>query len=86
MSSGDKLSLHMFDTPAGFTVQVNDLTTGETGSMVASTANGFASVKFDPSASTCSLITHAFHPMFSTSNAGTRLMWTAHTVQRRDVR
>jgi len=79
MRSGDKLSMHMFDTAAGFTVQVNDLTTGTTGSMVASQANGFASVKFDPSASSCSLVPHGFHPMFSTSNTGTRLMWTAHT-------
>jgi len=36
-------------------------------------------VKFDPSASTCSLLPGPFHPMYSTSSPATRLMWTAHT-------
>ncbi len=80
MGNGDRLKVHMFDTPNGFTVIVDDLTTGTSGSMVASTSNGFASVKFDPSASTCSLVPHAFHPMFATSSQKTRLMWTAHTA------
>jgi hypothetical protein len=80
MNSGDKLQVHMYDTPAGFTVVVDDLTAGTQGKMVASTANGFASVKFDPSASSCTLVPHPFHPMYSTSSPKTRLFWTAHTA------
>jgi hypothetical protein len=79
MASGDKLRLHMYDTPQGFTVRVDDMTAGTSGSMVASTANGFGSVRFDPSATSCSIVPNAFHPMYSTSGPDTRMTWTAHT-------
>ena len=79
MKSGDQLSVHMFDTASGFTVVVNDLTTGRSGKMVASAANGFASVKFDPNANSCSTITQAYHPMYSTSSPSTRVIWAAHS-------
>jgi hypothetical protein len=79
MRSGDRLKVHLFDTGKGFTVVVRDITAGTTGKMVASTANGFASVKFDPSASSCTLIPHAFHPAYSTSSPATRVTWAAHS-------
>jgi hypothetical protein len=79
MGAGDTLQVHMFDTAAGFKVVIEDQTRGTSGSMTASVANGFASVKFDPNASTCSLVNTPFHPEFATSGPDTRLMWTAHT-------
>jgi hypothetical protein len=79
MQSGDRLRVHLFDTPQGFTVTVQDLTTVTTGSMVASVANGFGSVKFDPSATTCSIVPNAFHPAYSTSSPATRVTWAAHS-------
>jgi hypothetical protein len=79
MRNGDRLSVHMSDTPKGFTVVVHDITSGTTGEMVASKANGFASVAFDPSASSCSVIKHAFHPAYSTSSPDTRVTWAAHS-------
>ncbi len=79
MNSGDQLVVSMKDTSNGFQVVIKDLTTGQSGSMTASTANQFAQVKYDPTASTCTNIPHAFHPMFSTSSEKTRLTWTAHS-------
>ena len=79
MRSGDRLKVHLFDTPRGFTVTVSDMTTGTTGKMVASTSNGFASVKFAPNAKKCSLAPHAFHPAYSTSSPATRVTWAAHS-------
>jgi hypothetical protein len=79
MQSGDKLRVAMFDTSAGFKVVINDLTSGQSGSMTASVANDFGQVNFAPNASTCT-VTHApFHPEFSTSSENTRLAWTAHS-------
>jgi hypothetical protein len=78
MHSGDHLKVRIFDTSRGLTTVVRDRTTHMTGRMVASTANGFASVRFAPGASRCKLIPHPFHPMFSTSTPKTRLQWTAH--------
>ena len=43
----------MHDTPAGFQVVIHDLTTGQSGSMTASVANGFGHAMFEPDASTC---------------------------------
>ena len=79
MGSGDRIRVHLFDTTAGFTVAIDDLTKGTSGKMVASAANGFASVNFNPSATTCSLTTHAFHPAYSTSSEKTRVPWAAHS-------
>src|SRR5271166_3072445 len=74
----------MLDTPVGFSVTLVDLTTGQTGSMTASIANGFQQVVFDPDSpdpkqprKQCSELPYAFHPMFSTSSEHTRLGWTA---------
>ena len=79
MASGDRLRVHLFDTRAGFTVVIRDLTRHTTGSMVASAANGFASVRYAPNATSCTLVRHGFHPEFSTSRPATRQMWAAHS-------
>ena len=77
MSPGDTILLDMHDTAAGFQVVVHDLTTGETGSMTASVANGFRQVLYEPH-SNCHSAPYAYHPMYSTSSEHTRLTWTAH--------
>ena len=79
MNSGDRLTVDMHDTPAGFTVVIHDLTTGASGSMTASTGNGFAQIKFDPAGTTCQSIPYAFHPMYATSSENTRVVWAAHS-------
>ena len=50
MNSGDQLTVHLFDTPDGLKVTIADHTTGATGSMTASKANGFGTVLFQPNA------------------------------------
>jgi hypothetical protein len=47
--------------------------------MVASAANGFAQLLFQPSATTCTTQTADFHPAFATSSEHTRNTWTAHS-------
>lgn len=80
MNPGDKLVARMHDTPDGFQVVIQDLTTGETGSMTASIANQFGQVKFAPAPSTeCTNIPYAFHPMYSTSSEHTRVPWASHS-------
>ena len=79
MSSGDKLVVALHDTPAGFQVVINDLTSGQSGSMTASIANGFGQVEYAPTAKTCKVDPYAFHPMYSTSSEHTRVPWAAHS-------
>jgi hypothetical protein len=79
MNSGDQLTVDMHDTTTGFQVVINDLTTKQSGSMTASISNGFAQVKFDPSAANCTSIPYAFHPMYATSSEHTRVPWAAHS-------
>jgi hypothetical protein len=85
MNPGDLLQVTIHDTRDGLKVFIADLTTGESGLMVASTANGFAHILFQPDPNpahpsvTCSEQSFAFHPMYSTSNEHTRLTWTIHT-------
>ena len=79
MNSGDQLTVDLHDTPAGFQVVIHDLTTGVTGSMTASVANGFGHPLYQPNSSTCTDQPYAFHPMFSTSGPNTRVLWAAHS-------
>ena len=69
----------MGDTPNGFEVRINDLTTGQTGSMTASSANGFGEVQWAPTGTSCTNIPTNFHPMYSTSSEQTRVPWAAHS-------
>jgi hypothetical protein len=77
MNSGDHLSVAFRDTPGGVRVIIHDLTTGQSGSMTASAANGFAQVKFDPNGTSCTAIPYNFHPMYATSTPKTRVTWAA---------
>jgi hypothetical protein len=78
MNPGDWIIVHMHDTPAGFRIDMFDETTQQSGSMTASTANGFAHVLFTPNSNTCSSAPYAFHPEYSTASPRGNT-WSAHT-------
>ena len=78
MNPGDKILIHMHDTPAGFQVILVDLTTHQSGSMTASTANGFGHILYTPNSSTCQEAPYAFHPEYSTANVRGNT-WSIHT-------
>jgi hypothetical protein len=79
MSSGDLLTVDIHDGAAGLTAVIHDLTSGETGSMTASAANGFAQILFEPTSATCHQAPYTFRPMYSTASEHTRVPWAAHT-------
>jgi hypothetical protein len=79
MNSGDTLTVDMHDTAGGFQVVIDDLTTGQSGSMTASIANGFQHVLYEPGSSTCHQAPYAYHPMYASSSEHTRVPWAAHT-------
>ncbi len=77
MNPGDTLRILMHDTPAGYRVDITDLSTGDHGSMTASVANGFGHVLFEPNATQCHVAPYAFHPMYDSAvPRGTT--WGAH--------
>ena len=78
MNPGDRVTIHMHDTPAGFRVDMRDNTTRTSGSMTASIANGFAHVLYQPTAEKCAMEPYAFHPEYSTANPRGNT-WSAHT-------
>jgi hypothetical protein len=78
MSPGDRIRIHMHDTAAGFRTDLTDLSTGQSGSMTASTANGFAHILYTPDATSCTEAPYAFHPEYSTGNPRGNT-WSAHT-------
>jgi hypothetical protein len=83
MNGGDELIVTIADTDHGLKVTIKDVTTGQTGFMVASAANGFASVLWDPNGNNCDFATHNlahdFHPAYATSSEHTRVPGAAHT-------
>jgi hypothetical protein len=83
MNPGDELIVTLADTEHGLKITVQDLTTGQTGFMVASGANGFASVRWDPNGNNCDFATHNlphdFHPAYATSSEHTRVPGAAHS-------
>jgi hypothetical protein len=79
MNPGDDVVVRLNDTPAGLKVEIQDVTTGESGSMVASAANGFAQIVYAPTAATCAQSPYDFHPMYATSSESTRVVWAAHS-------
>ena len=80
---GDVLRIVLQDTAHGLKITITDLTSGESGSMTASAANGFAGILYDPNGHNCKPSTHNvptdFHPMYSTSSEQTRVPWAAHS-------
>ena len=79
MNAGDTIAVDIHDTADGFRASLRDMSTGQSGSMTASPANGFQQVIFDPKAKTCSSQPYAFHPMYATSSEHTRVPWAAHS-------
>jgi hypothetical protein len=83
MNPGDELIVTLADTMHGLKITVRDLTTGQTGFMVASGANGFASVLWDPNGTDCDVATHNlphdFYPAYATSSEHTRVPGAAHS-------
>jgi hypothetical protein len=78
MRPGDVIRIHMHDTAAGYRTDLADLTTGQSGSMTASVANGFGHIQYTPSASTCTAAPYAFHAEYDTANPRGNT-WSAHT-------
>src|SRR5258708_17917118 len=79
LNQGDQASVTLTDTPGGLKTTVTDKTTGQTGTMVASAANGFGQIKYQPGGHSCMELPYTFHPMYSTSSPQTRVLWAAHT-------
>ena len=78
MNPGDTLRVHMSDAPApgggdAFEAVVNDLTTGKSGFMQASAANGF----MNTNPADCSGSAFNFQPEFNTAAKGNISGWTA---------
>ena len=86
MGSGDRLKLHMFDTRGGFTVIVDDLTTGTSGRWSPARRTGSRRSSSIPSATTCSLVPHAFHPDVRHLEPEHAADVDGAHLQRRDVR
>jgi hypothetical protein len=79
MSPGDRIRVHLHDTSAGFRTDLTDLTTGQSGSMTASLANGFGHILYTPGNSNpCQEAPYAFHPAYNTANPRGNT-WSAHT-------
>jgi hypothetical protein len=79
MNSGDTLTVDMHDTADGFQVVIHDLTSGQSGSMTASVANGWQQIQYEPNSATCHEAPYAFHPEYATTSEHTRVPWAAHT-------
>jgi hypothetical protein len=79
LNQGDQATVTLTDTPDGLKTTVTDNTTGQTGTMVASAANGFGQIKYQPGGHSCMELPYTFHPMYSTSSPQTRVLWAAHT-------
>lgn len=78
INPGDRITVHMFDAPApgggrAFKVVIDDLTTGQSGSMQASAANGFATT----SPADCSGTPFNFQPEYNTASPDNDVSWAA---------
>jgi hypothetical protein len=83
MNPGDELVVTEENTAHGLKITIKDLTTGQSGFMVASAQNGFGQILWDPNGTNCNPATHNiaydFHPMYSTASEHTTVPWAAHT-------
>jgi hypothetical protein len=73
MRQGDVLRLVMRDTAHGLLARIDDLTTGRSGSIVASAANGFKNTNL----ADCSGSPFDFHPEFSSAKQQNQVPWAA---------
>ena len=79
MNPGDHVGLSLRDSANGLVARISDHTTGQSGFMTASAANGFGHIRFAPTGTSCSMALYNFHPMYSTSTPKTTVPWAAHT-------
>jgi hypothetical protein len=73
INQGDVLQISVSDPAQGFTTVIRDLTTHQTGYMVASAANGFMNTNIQ----TCDGTPFTFHAEFSTASATNQVPWAA---------
>ncbi|HEV7204899.1 MAG TPA: hypothetical protein VGN18_09830 [Jatrophihabitans sp.] len=73
MNQGDVLQVTMRDTTDGFLTRVNDLSTGRSGFMVASAANGFMNTDI----ADCTGTPFTFHPEYSSASQQNQVPWAA---------
>ena len=73
LNSGDVLKVSITDPAAGFTTTVTDLTTGQTGTMTASAANGF----MNTNVKTCAGTPFTFHAEYNTAAQQNQVPWAA---------
>lgn len=79
MAPGDQILVILHDTRHGLEIILSDLTSHQSGTMVASARNGFGQVLFQPASTTCNVAPYDFHAMYSTSNLHTRTPWSGGT-------
>src|ERR671930_1040425 len=79
MNANDQVAISIHDSPAGLVTSIRDSDTGQSGSMTASVANGFAQVNYDPTATTCTETPYAFRPMYANSSEHNCVPWAAHS-------
>lgn len=72
MNQGDDITITMRDTPDGLINLIEDKTTGQSGYMVASAANGFQSLDVK----TCAPTNFSFHPEYNTAKLHNVVSWT----------
>ncbi len=73
INQGDVLQVSISDPPQGFTTVIRDLTTGQTGYMTASAANGF----MNTNVATCDGTPYTFHAEYNTASVNNRVPWAA---------
>jgi hypothetical protein len=71
MHQGDRIRVTIKDTSGGLLTLVEDLTTGQSGFMVASAANGFQNTD----RATCATTSFSFHPEFDTAKIDNIVPW-----------
>jgi hypothetical protein len=73
INPGDTLVVSISDPPSGFTTVIRDLTTQQSGYMVASAANGFMNTNI----ADCSGTPFTFHAEYSTAKQPNQVPWAA---------
>ena len=73
MHGGDVLVVSISDPKSGFTTKITDLTTHQTGFMVASAGNGFMNTNVN----TCGGTPHTFHAEYATAAQQNQVPWAA---------
>jgi hypothetical protein len=73
MNPGDSINVTIKDTKSGLLTRVDDLTSGRSGYMIASAANGFANTALK----TCKTYPFSFHPEYNTAKPDHNTFWGA---------